>query len=319
MNERKKIWKNICLLLFPFVIGVILLFALPFDKRFAYNFTHDNCMGQSGFIYDRLHHNTTPVDIALLGTSHTLDAVSDKRMEETLHRSGDTTHVLNMGYCRFGRNMHYALFQELLKYKDPKYIIIEVTEKENRDGHMDFAYMADAGDVLFPQLIFNDNILEDWWKALTVRFESYRQKLLGKYHSPVVRTQLYADRQDASIADEGDMQYQKETRLDNYEYSTGFGRWFYNQISFAYLDEIHALAQENDVKIFFLYLPQYASIPQPEEVKKYEEYGTVLYPPEEIYSNPQNWKDIEHMNSNGSRLMSDWLADNLSTFATPPR
>lgn len=314
MKKHKKIWVGVLWVLLPFVVASILLFALPFDKRFGYVFVKDNCSGQSVLLHDRLFYNDKPIDIAFFGTSHMKDAVNDYRLEEELNNRGVGVHVMNMGYCRMGRNMPYHLLKEMLKTKKPRCIVLEIAEKENRDGHMDFAYMADAEDVLAPVLIFNDNIFQDFFKALVVRFEAFKQKLLKQYKEPAKRTEDYGHGTDWTIANANEMQQHKDSKMKNYKRTTGFARWFYNKYSFNYIDKTIALAEKHDVQVLFLYLPEYASLDMPEEIEFYKQHSSVLIPPDSIYQNTVNWKDVRHMNTTGADALTPWLADELEVI-----
>ena len=301
----------------PFVVACVLLFLLPTDKRFAYNFPKDNCMNQAGLLYDRMVLNKKPVDITFFGTSRTIDGVSDSLVEAHLIENGIDLSVMNMGYCRLGRNMPYVLLKELLKHKKPKYVVLEVTEKENWDGHMDFAYLAEGKDVLIPQLLFNDNIVQDMFKALVVRFEAVKQKWLGQYVSSQIDSRDYGHRVDHQTIDAGVARYQKENHVKNYKKASSFTRWFYYRVSFGYIDKFVELAKENNVEVFFLYLAQYASIDKPEEIEFYKERASVLIPPDSVYHKEQYWKDLDHMNHSGATALSKWLTDELLPVVKP--
>ncbi len=295
----------------PFVVVSVLLFVLPFDKRFGSAFVKDNCDAHATLLHDRIFHNDKPVDIAFFGTSHTKDAVSDYWLEDALRDKGIDMHVMNFGYCRLGRNMPYLLLKECLRTKKPKYIVLEVTEKENRDGHMDFGYMADSKELFTPVLIFNDNLIQDLFKGLVVRFEAIKQKWLGQYNEPPKRTDDYGHSADWTVAGEEEMQYQKENKMKNYKRSKGFSRWFYNQYSFNYIDKTIALANEHGIKVLFLYLPEYACLDVPEEIDFYKKRGPVLLPPDSLYQIPEHWKDVKHMNDKGAGALASWIADEL--------
>lgn len=275
-------------------------------------------MQQSGLIYDRIFLNDKPADLAFFGTSHTIDGICDYRMEDSLRELGLPLHVLTLGYCRLGRNAPYVILKDLLKFKQPQCIVIEVTEKENRDGHMDFAYLADTKDVLFPELIFNDNIFQDWFKALVVRFESKKRKLFGQYDLPPVNKVNYGHREDWSIINKDELKRQQENKLKNYKYTTGFARWFYNKYSFNYIKEMVKMAKDRGIKVVFLYTPEIASVSLPEELEFYKQFGDVLIPPDEIYQNPQYWKDVKHMNDHGAYAMAGWLSRSLAPYLKPP-
>jgi len=73
--------KNIFIFLFP-VILLVLIF--PIDKRTRYTSLKDDCFNHGIWIHDRLFKNETPTDIIFLGTSHTVNAIDDKLIEDSL-------------------------------------------------------------------------------------------------------------------------------------------------------------------------------------------------------------------------------------------
>lgn len=303
MNGKGKILKRIGLFITPVVVFVVLLFVIPLDKRFSYAFLHDNCMNKGSWLYERVFINKEPIDIAFIGTSHTIDAID----EDVLSRSLPGVTPVNIAYCRMGRNMDYAVIKDLLKYKQPQYIVIEVREKENRDGHMDFGYVADSRDVLAPVLLFNDNVIADMYKAMIVRLEALKYKIVGENTIHQSSIAPYSKLPDSTVADRTYLEDRKEHNR-SWKYTTGFARWFYNQYSFSYIDKIIELAAANNCKVLFLYLPEYGSIPIPEEMNFYTARSKVLLPPADIYDNPAYWKDHEHMNCMGAQTLSQWLA-----------
>jgi len=65
------------------------------------------------------------------------------------------------------------------------------------------------------------------------------------------------------------------------------GRGFYMAYPQAYLKKIAALCVENNVKLVFIFLPEYASgLWDPLESAVYRKYGEILIPPHAIFENP---------------------------------
>ncbi len=295
------------LFLLPVLLVIAGLLIIPLNKKQGYSFMQDNCLGKSNWIYNRLFERDENIDIAFIGTSHIMDAVDEDVAADFMKRRGVKRGIANLGYCRIGRNMDYAIVKDLFKQKRPGCIVLEVRERENRDGHMDFGYIADSRDVLTPVMLFNDNYFTDLYKGIIVRLEILKDNLLGK--TKVGRGVVqYVRKPDSAIADVGQLDGIKRERVTKWEYSKGFGRWFYNRYSFTYIDNICSLAANNNCAVIFLYLPGYGSIPQPEEMEFYMARGKVLLPPRDIYDNPANWKDQDHMNAFGSVALSEWLA-----------
>ncbi len=307
MSGKSKILKRIGLFITPIVVFVVILFVMPFDKKISYALLRDNCMNRSSWLHERIFINREPIDIAFIGTSHTIDAIDEDVFRVCLQKQGIEATPVNMGYCRMGRNMDYAVIKDLFKHKKPQYIVLEIREKENRDGHIDFGYVADGRDVLAPVLLFNDNIVTDIYNAVVVRMEALKNMIIARNTVHLTSQAPYKKLPDSTVAHRAYLEDRKE-RNRSWKYATGFSRWFYNQYSFSYIDKIIELAATNNCKVMFLYLPEYGSIPTPEEMDFYTVRGKVLLPPADIYDNPAFWKDHEHTNCMGAQTLSQWLA-----------
>ncbi len=312
MSERKKIWTNLILFLVPFVLAMIALFMVKGNERFRYYFPRYNCMAHSGWLYDRLHFVKRDVDLAFIGTSRTMDAVNDLKLEQGLKEEGLDMKVTNMGYCRFGRNMHHMLIKEMVQKWNLKYLVLEINLKENWDGHIDFGYMAGNEEVLAPVMVFNDNYITDIRKSATARFDALRSNLFGVDMLPPIHDDwVYGHMKDTTHVDDALLDRLVEEGK-HIKRMTGFPRWFRYQYSFRYLEKIFKLLEEEGCQVFFLYLPQYGVPDEPHELAYYEKRGTVLMPPKSVYWNRYYWKDGSHMNDYGATALTSWLKEEIA-------
>ena len=113
----KRLYKHIILFFLPVLLLIIIV---PVNKRQKYLGLENDCFNHAIWIYDRLYKNSKPVDIAFLGSSHTINGINDKLIEEELKRYNMT--AANFGYCRLGRNLSYVLLKEIIKTKKPRYL-----------------------------------------------------------------------------------------------------------------------------------------------------------------------------------------------------
>ena len=85
-----------------------------------------------GWIYERIHYDPTPIDVAFVGTSHTLNGMDGGRVAEILARSGlreangGCVTVANLAVPEYGRNLHWLIGKELLSTRPVKVLVIEV-------------------------------------------------------------------------------------------------------------------------------------------------------------------------------------------------
>jgi len=81
-----------------------------------------------------------------------------------------------------------------------------------------------------------------------------------------------------------------------------FERGFYMAFPRAYIRKIGELCESHNVKLVFIYLPEYASgLWQPLESSTYSKYGKILIPPREIFESAFFWGDESHLNQAGQK------------------
>jgi len=304
----KKAWVKIGLVLLP-VILVYMLF--PVDKRSRYLGLKDDCFNHGIWIYDRIHLNNKPVDVAFIGSSHTVNGINDRLIEDSL-KSKDLS-IVNLGYCRLGRNLSYAIIKELLKTKHPKMVVIEVMEDEDRYSHPVFPYIAETKDVFAPTLLFNRDIEADMQEAILYKLTMIQQE----FFSPVAKVPVslenfgFACSPDTASA-ASLLEVEKRQSFKKAELSTT-ERNFHMKYPRYYIREIGELCKNEKIKLCFLYLPGYGShSPLPRENETYLKYGEVLCPPSSITKPKCNWKDEEHLNQTGAAALSKWVSGELA-------
>jgi hypothetical protein len=303
----KKLLIHIVLFLLPLLVVLLLL---PVNKRLRYVSLKDDCFNHGIWLHDRIFENPIPVDIAFLGSSHTINAIDDHQIEKILE--GKNVHVLNLGYCRLGRNMDYALLKELLLTKKPKLLIIEVTETENRYGHPIFPYIATQKDVLLPALFFNRDIIKDAYTAMAFKTELIQEQLFANNPLPVIDHNPYGLAGHAdTAANELLIKFFKE-RHEPEKKQGSLEHDFYMAFPTYYLKKTAQLCKENNISLCFVYLPGYGtSLRAPSEMELYKRYGKVLLPPSVIFENTSNWFDENHLNKSGAAEVSRWLGEEL--------
>jgi hypothetical protein len=307
--------KNISLFLIPFLIGIVFVFSSPHNKEYGYSF-RNNVDCNTSWIYYRLFQNSTPIDIAFMGTSHTGCGINDSLIESILiNNLSEDVKVANLAYCTIGRNIQLPLVKDLLNTKSPSIIVMEVTEDESRSSHQDFAYIADLNDVLQPELIYNQSVIKDIYSSFFSRLNFSREHLKKtlELSPPINFKSDYSYTPFRFTADENLLMQHKKGQTDRYKKnSSKFLREFKVSYPKKYIQRIASLAKKNGVKVIFLYLPSYGSqLQTPLEYDFYKNYGEVLIPPSSILINPKNWVDGEHLNYKGSKELANWLASEV--------
>ena len=286
---------------------IAFLILIQPQKRLKFSGLKDDCFNHGIWIHDRIYKNADPVDIAILGSSHTINAVNDKLVDSLLDKS-----VVNLGYCRLGRNLTYVLLQDILEKKSPETIIVEVREDEDRYSHPVFPLVASTTDVLLPVALFNRDILADIWTHFSYKTELFRDNLYNALEVQDVRMENYGF---ASHPDTAKISYLDSIKKKRSVYKEPLARWernFHMKYPKAYLKKIYQLCEKNKQQLFFLYLPSYG---RPFDIPKnnnyYKKNGRLLIPPDHILKNRDYWYDKSHMNKAGANALSFWLAHEI--------
>src|SRR5258707_4985618 len=115
--------------------------------------------GRLRWIYERIHFDPTPIDIAIVGPSREQLGFSPAAIEQDLAQQGKHAHVASFALPGAGRDIQWAILNELFKAKSPKVVVLEVEENPYPFGHFFFKYVAPAEAIVFPPTPFLHNYL----------------------------------------------------------------------------------------------------------------------------------------------------------------
>jgi hypothetical protein len=289
---------------------IVVLFLFPYSTEFARHFIKDDCYNHGAWIYDRITKNSTPIDIAFIGSSHTIHSFQEKKMEDILDNK---FHLANLGYCRFGRNLEFLVVKELLAYKNPKLVVIEVHEDEPKNSHDIFPYLATTKDLLISPTFVNRDYFSDVLKGISARLEQFKSQVIfnKKYPEPDLNPYGYG---------ESDRIAPPEELLKNKQ---GWEMWRRRRNSsgieeiqlkypYSYLEKTIKLLEERNVPFIFVYLQESGSMmKEPIRIDYYNRYGQTLLMPDSIVTSPNNWMDDMHFNNVGAAQVSEWMAQEL--------
>jgi|ERR1700722_568139 hypothetical protein len=115
--------------------------------------------GRLRWIYERIHFDPTPIDIAIVGSSRMQLGFSPAAVEKDLAPQGKNVNVVDFGLPGAGRDIQWAILEELFKAKSPKVIVLGVDDQPYPFGHFLFKYVAPAEAIIFPPSLFLHNAL----------------------------------------------------------------------------------------------------------------------------------------------------------------
>lgn len=313
--------RSLCLFLLPLLLLGVAMLWVSVPAAFNFARIEQDCRN-GNWLYHRMYDNPAPIDAAFIGSSRTMCAVNDGLLSGLLStQMPEPFEVANMGFCRLGRSLHYALGSTLLTQKRPRLLIVEVRENEERFSHPDFPYLASGSELLFPHLWLNAKYPEQVSQGTQHRIRYWRNHLLGIPPDPDTTQAdrrysfLPTDPKLATLADAGKIPATRPVRIQPPAPPASWGYALNQQYPRSYLNSIARLAAEQSVTICFLYLPGFnsASDQLPLELDVYRSIGPVWIPPERIFLEAGNWSDEQHLNGKGAEQLSRWLVDKMLT------
>jgi hypothetical protein len=315
-------------------IALIALICLPHDpyERFALAATESPHYLRLRWIYERIHLDTTPIDVAFIGTSHTQSAIDSRIVEGELRQRGSNLHVVNFAIPHLGRDLHYLLVRELLEARPVKELMIEVQDFEPRAPHPAFQRLATVEDLFASPLVVNTGFFENLVRLPRREFDLFAPRLTG--HRPVEfephayegphwddteRLHGFTMTRDATHpaafldarADELRADLEAKRALSR-RFTLPNGCSLLQRYNRFYLEKLLALAREKNVHVTFLYLPFFHGPAESPEARYYRAYGDTLTPHETL-DDATSWLNVDHLNVLGARRTSRWIGASLPT------
>ena len=159
------------------ILGIALVIAvgaacLPDNPYQRWQLVENTLFANATWSYERIHFDPRPIDVAVIGPSRGLLGISAPRVEATLRGRGVAASVANLSVIEDGRNLEWAIVDELFRSKRPRLLVVLVSDRYNRWGHRGFKYVAPAAAIAWPLRPFLHNSLYD------LAYLPYRQLLL---------------------------------------------------------------------------------------------------------------------------------------------
>ena len=290
---------------------VMSVLILPIDKKYQYAYVKSACVLKSNYIYHRIYEDTLPIDIAFLGSSHTMCGIDESIVQKILKEEGRQVQVSNMGFCRLGRDMEYLIFKEILQRKKPKMIFLEVRPEEAELGHPDFGYLADMSDILSSPLIINRSFASDLNCAFEIRRKYLSDMLSYKSIGAVYEAPNPTSFQKNIVADTSVLYAGARFRWERYYRHTrpAWADRLMTRYPKKYIAMIMELAKQNNVKVVMLYIPNFGyPYHKPKELNYYLQLADLILMPDTFYDNEKYWMEDEHLNCKVAAVLSDSIA-----------
>ena len=285
----------------------------------------DNSMdGRVRWIYERIHFDPKPIDIAILGPSRAMLGLSAAAVEDQLAKHGKHANVANFALEGSGRNVQWAIVDELFKAKSPKVIVLEVDDDPYPIGHFAFKSVAPADAIVFPPTPFLHNYLYDLAYLPIRKVTLFGADLfpdlsgLTKQFDP----ELYASRRtdySTSFPEFGkvvDMEHPVPRAKLLAEPREPFPRTLVARTlaringgeDHLYLRKIAQEAKAHGTQLMFIFLPVFNGPQTITDLAFLQQYGPVLNYGD-LAEHDQLYENWSHLNHAGAMAASSRLAD----------
>lgn len=307
-----------------------ILVALPHQKYLRYQALEIGAYSKSKWIYERIHFDPANIDIAFLGTSHTLNGIDSGILSAKLSQlTGRTVVATNLAIPHYGRDMHLALGRELLSKRRPKVLVIEIRESEVRDSHPATHYLADRSELITAPLLVNmryaGNLARLPYRQGHLFLKTMMPSVFGAQHrfdpktysgthlnytlrsrTGLPRSQATPQAELVTLRQAADVKGQFKLARTN-----PLKTFLYYNANFTNLRRLVAESRAADVQVLFLYLPNHGSASRPVDWLVYESMAPVVYPDLQSLYAANVWFDLGHLNADGAIKLSNEIAHKL--------
>jgi len=306
-------------LLFGLILFAViaLVFYYPASKYFRYNYvTKGGCVGRSNWIYHRIFENTTPIDLAFVGTSHTLNAIQDSIIEKHINDIYDgKNYLVNLAYCGLGRDWDFKVVEDLFQHQNPKILVVEIRENESIASHPCFPFIADASDVLGAPKFINQSYFDVMYSHLLFKIQYIKNVLLNQSaltkHLPK-HLGRFGYNPQYGLADINELNQQKDRiEREKNKWKVNWVQDKLNDVPFYYVESIAVMAKKKGVKLYFLYLPAYGHSLDSTFINRFIAYGELILPDTSILNNKAFWFDGGHFNVEGAEQISNLVSERI--------
>lgn len=323
--------------LLAFAATLTAMTVLPHDRYVRWQAVRTEAFARLGWDYERIHFDKTPIDIAFVGTSHTMNGIDGlavaKRIAAGSVRGADgqCLTTANLAIPAYGRDLHWLVARELLSQRRPKAIVLEVFENETRKPHPLFYEVATSRDILTAPILGNMSYVKNLIRlpqrqlelgikslapeefGLGTHFDPTRYdgsnvdntrvvNVHGQAFTPPLTRVLDPRKLEAeAAANRANKRLNMlPERFADYEYA----------MPNRYVREILELAKEKQVPVYLLYLPGYGQPPAPYDMQLYGDHKLLTV--NDLLAHREFWHDVHHLNSHGAAEVSQRVGELLA-------
>jgi len=325
-------WRYALGLALGFGAMLALVLSLPFDRYIAAQRSAGSEMFHARWVYERIHFDPAPIDVAIIGSSRTEAGISPVVMSQELSRKlGRAIHVANLSVVKPGRDYHDLLVRDLLDAHPEVRLIVLSDDGYMVYSHPMFQELASPARIAAAPLLVNKfyvtNLLAVPYRNLLNAAQQWRPGWFGV--DAAFRPQAYLgtdlDRTTGYRLPDGRWRNGALTmppaQLRRRAADTLAGQHALRlshlpilpegmqlSIDHHYTQSIADLAHQRGVALAFVGLPMFGPQDLPRNPAYYRRFGPDILPTA-WRNDPALYQDDVHLNRQGAVLASRDLAD----------
>jgi hypothetical protein len=305
----------------------------PHDPYYRWQELETKFSRKGDWIYERLHFDPTPIDVALIGTSRTANGISGPDVEKAFcEATGRRIQVVNLGYAGIGRDIEYVIAKEAAFAKKPRLLLVELNEFEFRNQHESFIVIANPIDVLAAPIFVNSSYISNVGRLpgrqlslffkTRLRTPNVRETFDRAAYNPRAddRTRAYTmldgtmrSRFVRVPADELEKELRTRRREKKKAELPRALEPIGHNVARHYLKGIEKLARAHGGAVQYLFLPAYMDPAMPESVRRQLDVeGPIIDLGGSLALKSEFWRDATHTNAWGSMAQSKRLGQELA-------
>lgn len=317
------------------VLVTALLMLLPNNDYYRWQQGDGTILFRARYVYERTHFDKRPIDVAMIGSSRMEASARVNELSAGLsQRLGHPVSVVNFGMPQEGRDLQWAVVEQLLNTRPDVKLIVLTAGAESTLSHPGFRFLGTDAAILGAPAIYNLNYIEN---ALTVPYRHLAYFIQGLAPSafrlstqfdPAIYDKLTFDPTETFTTGDGIL-VDRERVMDPAQRGGPTPpaavvdrklRLFPLDQRYAverhYLRRIAALAREKKVTIAFLRVPTYRGAEEYfDDPGFYTAIGPVLEPVQ-LADDYRNYMDKDHLGRTGTAKLSPWLVEKLAPIVT---
>ena len=311
-----------------------LLMILPNREYYRWQQGDGAILFRARYVYERIHYDPRPIDVAMVGSSRMEASVRVNELSEGLSRKlGRQVSVVNFGLPQEGRDLQWAVVEQLLSNRSEVKLIVLSAGAESTLSHPGFRFLGDDASIVGAPAFYNPYYLENLLTLPYRRLAYFVQGLwpeafqLSPSFDRIIHQKRAFDPAESfrmpngeliereRVLDPSRIEAQRRAIAETRKHDPKLRYLGLDQryaIERSYLRKIARLTKEKGVDVAFLRVPVYQGADeQIDDRKFYTSLGPILEPVQ-LAGDYRHYMDAGHLNRTGTAALSPWLVEQLT-------